>query len=98
MVYSNFLEKCFLDPFLTHLWSKNGPFSKHFGIFMGQNASPRAENGLKTLVIVSQMVESNFCKNTFLTHFSSFWLQGWPTFKIMGFSVGQMCNHGLKLE
>ena len=41
------LEKRVFDPFLTHYWSQNGPFSRHFGIF--QNAPPRAQNGLKTL-------------------------------------------------
>ena len=29
------LEKCIFDPFLTHCWSQNGPFSRHFGIFHG---------------------------------------------------------------
>ena len=29
------LEKRVFDPFLTHCWSQNGPFSRHFGIFHG---------------------------------------------------------------
>ena len=29
------LEKRNFDPFLTHVWSQNGPFSRHFGIFSG---------------------------------------------------------------
>ena len=29
------LEKCVFDPFLTHFWSRNGPCSRHFGIFHG---------------------------------------------------------------
>ena len=29
----SFLEKHIFDPFLTHFWSQNGPFSRHFGIF-----------------------------------------------------------------
>ena len=46
------LEKCVFDPFLTHFWFQNGPFSRHFGIgfSMAQNAPLRAQNGLKTLV------------------------------------------------
>ena len=32
----SFLEKCVFDPFLTHCWSQNGPFSRHFGIFHGR--------------------------------------------------------------
>ena len=35
-------------PFLTHFWSRNGPFSRHFGIFGAQKpattGSKRAEN------------------------------------------------------
>ena len=29
------LEKRVFDPFLTHFWSQNDPFSRHFGIFHG---------------------------------------------------------------
>ena len=29
------LEKCVFDLFLTHFWSQNGPFSRHFGILHG---------------------------------------------------------------
>ena len=29
------LEKSVFDPFLTHCWSQNGPFSRHFGMFHG---------------------------------------------------------------
>ena len=29
------LENCVFDPFLTHFWSQNSPFSRHFGIFHG---------------------------------------------------------------
>ena len=29
------LEKCIFDPFSTHFWSQNSPFSRHFGIFGG---------------------------------------------------------------
>ena len=38
------MEKCVFDPFLTHCWSQNGPFSRHFGIFHG---SKRASRGSK---------------------------------------------------
>ena len=27
------LENRVFDPFFTHFWSQNGPFSRHFGIF-----------------------------------------------------------------
>ena len=42
------LEKCVFDPFLTHFWSQNGPFSRRFGIFHGPKrittGSKRAQN------------------------------------------------------
>ena len=31
----SFLKKRVFHPFLTHCWSQNGPFSRHFGIFHG---------------------------------------------------------------
>ena len=40
----SFLEKRVFDPFLTHFWSQNGPFSRHFGIFHGPK---RATTGSK---------------------------------------------------
>ena len=40
----SFLEKHLFDPFLTHRWSQNGPFSRHFGIFHGPK---RATTGSK---------------------------------------------------
>ena len=38
------LEKRVFDQFLTHCWSQNGPFSRHFGIFHGPK---RATTGSK---------------------------------------------------
>ena len=42
------MEKRVFDPFLTHFWSRNGPFSRHFGIFHGPKrvttGSKRAKN------------------------------------------------------
>ena len=42
------MEKCVFGPFLTHFWSRNGPFSRHFGIFHGPKrttmGSKRAKN------------------------------------------------------
>ena len=44
------LEKCLFHPFLTHFGPKLAPFQGILGFSMGQNASPRAQNGLKTSV------------------------------------------------
>ena len=34
------LEKHVFDPFLTHFWSQNGPFSRHLGILYGPKPVP----------------------------------------------------------
>ena len=48
--------KCVFDPFLTHFWSQDSPFSRHFGISEDQNGPPQAQNSPKTLVLASHMV------------------------------------------
>ena len=44
----SFLEKHIFDPFLTHFWSQNNAFSRHFGILGGPKwattSSKRAKN------------------------------------------------------
>ena len=44
MVQDPFWQNAFFDPFLTHFWSQNGPFSRHFGTFHGPK---RVTTGLK---------------------------------------------------
>ena len=44
MVQDPFWKNAFFDPFSTHFWSQNGPFSRHFGIFHGPK---RATTGSK---------------------------------------------------
>ena len=44
------VEKHVFDPFLTHYWSPNGPFSKHFGISKGPKRIPMGSQRAKTLV------------------------------------------------
>ena len=42
------LEKRVFDPFLTHFWSQNGPFSRHFGIFQEPKPVPTGSKWAKT--------------------------------------------------
>ena len=57
---------------------------------MAQNTSPRAQNGLKTLVRASQMVQDHFCKSAFLTHFGPIFGPKTAHFQgILGFSMAQ---------
>ena len=69
------LKKQVIDPFLTHFWSPNGPFSKHFEIFHGPDrittGSKRPENTCLGIPddLRSLWGKRNFCP--FLTHVCS---------------------------
>ena len=39
MVQDHFWKNPVFDPFLTHCCSRNGPFSRHFGIFHGPKSA-----------------------------------------------------------
>ena len=41
------LGKHVFDPFLSHIWSQNGPFSRHFGIFHGPKHATTSPKRLK---------------------------------------------------
>ena len=84
------MDKRVFDPFLPHCRSRNGPLSRHFGIFHGPKPSPRAQNGLKTLVWASQTVQGHFWKNAFLTHFCPCFCPKTAHFQgILAFSMAQ---------
>ena len=78
---------------LTHVGPISGPKASHFqgilGFSMAQNASPQAQNGLKTIVSASQMVQHHFWKHKkfsrFLTHF---WSENGPFSKHFGIFHG----------
>ena len=42
------LEKRVFDPFLTHFWYENGPYSRHFGIFHGPKPVATGSKWAKT--------------------------------------------------
>ena len=44
----SFLQKRVFDQILTHFWSQNGPFSRHFGIFHGPKRVATGSNRAKT--------------------------------------------------
>ena len=55
------LEKCIFDPFLTHFWSQNGPFLRHFGIFHGpKRATTGSKRPKNTCVLCEGKVVCNF--------------------------------------
>ena len=73
------LEKCVFDPFLTHFWSRNDPFSRHFGIFHGPKhvttGSKWAKNTCLSIPNGPGSLEEKRVFDPFLTHF---WFQKGP--------------------
>ena len=61
------LAKCVFDPFLTHLRSQNGPFSRHFGIFGGPKwATTSSKSSKNTCFSVAHGLGSFLRKVIFL--------------------------------
>ena len=81
------------DAFLTHFCPIVGPKTAHFqgilGFSMAQNASPRAQKGLKTLVWASQMVQGHFLeKRVFDQFLAEFLSQNGPFSRLFGIFHG----------
>ena len=68
-------EKCFFDPFLTHFWSQNSPFSRHFGSFQEPKpvatGSKRPKNTCLSIINGPESFLEKRLFDTFLTHFWS---------------------------
>ena len=79
-----FLKKCVFDQFFTQFCSENGPFSRNIGTSMGQNPSKWAQNGLKTAVRASQMVQDHFGKIRFGPIFDPLSSQNRPSSRHFG--------------
>ena len=69
MVHNYFWKNPIFDPFWSHFWSQVAPFQDILEFSIRHDASPGAQNWLKTLVSASQVVPGHFWKNAFLTHF-----------------------------
>ena len=69
----SFLEKHVFDPFLTHFWFQNDPFSRHFGIFRGPKCATTGSKWAKnTCLSIPKCPGSLLEKHVFqplLTHF-----------------------------
>ena len=69
------VEKHILDPFLTHFWSQNHAFSRHFGIFHGPKRVTTGSKWAKTtcLSIINgpRSLLEKCVFDPFLTHFWS---------------------------
>ena len=89
MVWDHFWEKHIFDPFLTHFWSKNGPFSRHFGIFHGPKrvttGSKWAKNTCLSIPNGPRSLLEKCIFDPFLTHF---WSQNRPFSRHFGIFCG----------
>ena len=83
------LEKHIFDPFLTHFWSQNGPFSRPFGIFHGPKrvttGSKRAKN---TRFSIPNGPASLLKKHVFDPFLTDFWSQNCPFSRHFGIFHG----------
>ena len=86
------LEKLVFDRFLTHFSLQNRVFQGILAFSMGQNASPRAQNGLKTLE------HPEWSKSTFGSVFDPFLVPKRPLFKACwDFPRAKTRTHGYKM-
>ena len=83
------LEKRVFDPFLTHFWSQNGSFSRHFRIFHGPKpvttGSKRAKN---TCLSIQNGLGSLLEKRVFDPFLTLFWSQNGPFLRHFGIFHG----------
>ena len=63
------LEKHVFDPVLTHFLSRNGPFSRHFGIFNGPKCVISGLKWAKKTCLSSGDGEGSLLRKCVLTHF-----------------------------
>ena len=90
----SFLEKRVFDPFLTHCWSQNGPFSRHFGIIHEPKPVATGSKWAKTTCLSTINGPGSFLDKRFFDPllvperpiFKAFWDFPWPKTR----------HHGLK--
>ena len=72
------LEKLLFDPFSTHFWFQNGPFSRHFGIFHGpQRATTGSKRPKNTCLSIPSGLGTTLEKIFFLPR-GPWWTHRWP--------------------
>ena len=83
------LEKRGFDPFLTHFWLENGPFSRYFGIFHGPKRITTGSKWVKNTCVSSPNGPRSLLEkrafDPFLTHF---WSQNGPSSSHLGIFHG----------
>ena len=83
------LEKCVFDPFLTHFWSQNGPFSRHIRIFHWPKPVPMGSKWAKdTWLSIPNGQRSHLEKRVFDPLLTHFWSQNDPFSRHFGIFHG----------
>ena len=83
------LEKRVFDPFLTHFWSQNGPFSRHFGIFHGPKPVATGSKWAKTTCLSIINGPGSFVeKRVFDPFLTQCWSQNGPFSRHFGIFHG----------
>ena len=74
----SFLEKRVFDPFLTHCWSQNGPFSRHFGIFHGPKRATTGSKRPKNTCLSIPSGLGTTLKKSFFSPWGPWGTHRWP--------------------
>ena len=86
------LEKRVFDQFLTHFWSQNGPFSRHFGIFHEPKPVPTGSKWAKTTCLnIINGPGSHLEKCVFHPFLTHCWSQNGPFSRYFGIFHGPKC-------
>ena len=83
------MEKRVFDPFLTHFWSQNGPFSRHSGILHGpKRATTGSKRAKNTCLSIPNGPRSLLRKRVFDPFLSHIWSQNGPFSRHFGIFHG----------
>ena len=86
---ASLLEKRVFDPFLTHFWSQNGPFSRHVGIFHEPKPVATGSKWAKTTCLrIINGPGSLFKKRVFHPFLTHCWSQNGPFSRHFGIFHG----------
>ena len=72
------LEKRVFDPFLTHCWSQNGPFSRHFRIFHGPKRATTGSKWPKNTCLSIPSGLGTTLEKIFFSPWGPWWTHRWP--------------------
>ena len=74
----SFLKKRVFDPFLTHCWSQNGPFSRHFGISHGPKRATTGSKRPKNACLSIPSGLGTTLEKIFFSPRGPWWTHRWP--------------------